>query len=270
MHPFVDRPTTHHGEPDGARRFLEPTADIASPFPSVFDTLPRLATQPRHPLGWRKAALLAGFLAVPAAGVAVARATTRWRGVLAGGVAALAIGAVRMELARWFTPEPAFDVERRIRDLELRRYPARIEASALVEDAALEAALDRGYSRLASFVYGASDTGEILERTMPVMSAMRDGHYAVSFVMPPGRTLDELPRPRHRGIELREVPARRVAALRFRGRFTRDNIAAHERVLLTQLVDTGLSARGSVTFAAFDAPVTLPALRRNELWIEIV
>jgi len=102
-----------------------------------------------------------------------------------------------------------------------------------------------------------------------VLAAMHEGHYHVSFVMPPGRSLDELPRPRHPGIELRTVPARRIAALRFRGRFTRDNIAKHERDLLEQLVDTGLAARGSVMFAAFDAPLTLPVLRRNELWIEL-
>ena len=44
----------------------------------------------------------------------------------------------------------------------------------------------------------------------------------------------------------------------------------YERELLTQLVDAGLSARGSVAFACYDSPTTLPFLRRNELWIEIV
>ena len=104
---------------------------------------------------------------------------------------------------------------------------------------------------------------------MPVLTAMRDGRYNVSFVMPPGRTITELPRPDHVGVELREVPARQIAALRFHGRFTRDNIAAHERTLMQQLIDAGLSARGSIAFAAFDSPATLPLLRRNELWIEL-
>jgi hypothetical protein len=258
MHPFADRPTT------------SPFVASFSSVPSVDDGAPP-ATQGRSALGWRNQLFLGSLLAVPAAaGIAVARATSRGRGILAGGLAALALGALRVELARWFTPEPAFAVEATIANLELRRYPARIEAVATVGDIALEAALDHGYSRLASYCYGANYRGELLKRTMPILTAMQDGRYSVAFVMPPGLALQELPRPSHPGVELRQVPARRLAVLRFRGRFTRDNIAAHERILLAQLVDAGLSARGSVTFAAFDTPATLPLLRRNELWIEIV
>jgi hypothetical protein len=249
----------------------EDTANIVGTLPSVFEHFPRPSTQARHAVRWRKLALLGTFLAAPAAaGVLCARASTRRRGILAGSGAALALAALRVQLARWFTPEPAYDADGKLASLELRRYPARIEASTEVDDVALESALDHGYGRLACYVCGANQTGENLARTTPILTAMRDGRYTVAFVMPPGRELAELPRPDHPGVLLREVPARMMAALRFRGRFTRDNIARHERRLLQQLVDNGLSARGSVTFAAFDSPLTIPVLRRNELWIEIV
>ncbi|HEU4726984.1 MAG TPA: heme-binding protein [Kofleriaceae bacterium] len=255
MNPFVD----------------ESTANVVGSLPSVFDHFPRARTQARHPARWRKLGWLASFLAVPAAaGFAYSRSTTLRRGVLAGGLTALALGALRFELARWFTPEPAFQPEGKIGDLEIRRYATRVEACAEVDRPVLEQALDQGYTRLAEFVCGANQSRQILQRTVPVLIAMRDGRYTVSFVMPPGRDIASLPRPTHPAIELREVPSRTIAALRFRGRFTRDNIAAHERDLLQQLVDSGLSARGSVAFAAFDSPATLPLLRRNELWIEIV
>jgi hypothetical protein len=248
----------------------EPTANVGT-LPSIFEHFPRAATQAHRSLTWRKLTWLTTLVAVPAAtGLAFARARTRTRGIIAGGLTALALGALRVELARWFTPEPAFRTEGTFGELELRRYEARVEASAEVDVPVLELALDRGYGRLACYVYGQNTEGELLKRTMPVLTAMHDGRYAVSFVMPPGRDLASLPRPTHPGVELREVPARTIAALRFRGRFTRDNIAAHERRLLNQLIDAGLSARGSVGFAAFDSPATLPILRRNELWIEVV
>jgi hypothetical protein len=190
--------------------------------------------------------------------------------VVLGGLTALGLGIARVELARLFVPEPTFERLGRIADLEIRRYPAMVEASCVVPDAELHSALDRGYGRLACFVYGANAASETIARTAPVMLAMADGHYAVSFVMPPGRTIGELPAPSHPGVELREVPERAVAVLRFRGRSTRDNIAKHERVLLEQLIEAGLAARGSIVFAAFDSPATLPVLRRNELWIELV
>jgi len=247
-------------------------ANVAGPAPTVFDTLPSSpATQARSSTSWRRAAVWASLAAAPAAtGYLVGRLTSRRLGLVAGGLTAFAIGALRVELARWFTPEPAFHAEGELGDLELRHYPARIEARAVVANPGLEAALDHGYSRLACYLYGANAAGEILTRTTPILTAMRNGMYEVSFVMPPGRALDTLPAPSHPGIELREVPAHRVAVLPFRGRFTRDNVASHERALLQRLVDTGLAARGSVSFAAFDSPATLPALRRNELWIEIL
>jgi SOUL heme-binding protein len=203
------------------------------------------------------------------AGFAFGHLTTRRGGLVVGGLTALAIGALRVELARWFTPEPAFDVEGKIGALELRLYHPRVEASIQVDEPSLEEALRHGYRLLAGYAAGNNDLIEGIRRTTPILIAMREGRYTVSFVMPPGRGLGKLPWPDHPAIELREVPERRIAALRFRGRFTHDNIAAHERVLLRQLIDTGLAARGSVAFAAFDSPATLPFLRRNELWIDL-
>lgn len=249
------------------------SANVAGPEPTVFDPLPDSLhpTQARRSVSWRRAAIWASLAAAPvAAGYVVSRLRSRRAGLVAGGLTAFAIGALRVELARWFTPEPAFHPEGELGDLELRHYPARIEARAVVANPGLEAALDAGYGRLASFRYGGNAGNEVIARTTPVLTAMHNGMYEVSFVMPPGRALETLPQPSHPGIELREIPAHRVAVLPFRGRFTRDNVASHERALLQRLVDTGLVARGSVSFAAFDSPATLPLLRRNELWIEIL
>jgi hypothetical protein len=255
MDTFVDEPTARfvarHTLDDAAR--LEPTVTQA------------------HPIGgWRKAALFASLLAVPAAaGIAYARAHPR-RGLLSAGLTALALGALRIELARWFTPEPAFRAAGKTGELELRTCSARVEAVTEIEDSTLEAALDHGYSRLVSYLCGANHRRELLSRTMPVLTAMREGRYTVAFVMPPGRSLSDLPRPEHRGVALREIPEHTIAALRFRGRFTRANVAAHERALLRHIVDAGLATRGSIAFAAYDTPLTHPLLRRNELWIETV
>jgi hypothetical protein len=255
MDTFIDEPTGRY-----VTRPSEVEAANLSP----------AATQARPLAGWRRAALIAGLVVVPAAaGVACAWTRPR-RGLLAGGLTALALAALRLELARWFTPEPAFRSDGQMGDLELRQCAARIEAITEIEDSTLEAALDHGYGRLISYVCGANDRCELLPRTMPVLTAMRDGRYTVAFVMPPGRGLSDLPRPEHSGVSLREVPAHTIAALRFRGRFTRENVAAHERALLRHLVDAGLATRGSIAFAAYDSPLTLPVLRRNEVWIETV
>ncbi|HEX2692080.1 MAG TPA: heme-binding protein [Kofleriaceae bacterium] len=218
----------------------------------------------------RTPALPVSLLAPAAANALSSGPTTRRRGILAAGMAALRLGTLRVQLARWLSFEPAFVLQGKAGDVELRRYDALIEACARVDDVTLEEAIDHGYGRLAGYICGDNQTGELLARTTPILTAMRDGCYTISFVMPSGRTLDGLPRPDHPGIELRMVPPRGIAALRFHGRCTRDNIAAHERVLLCELFHAGFSARGSISLASFDAPATLPILHRNELWIEVI
>jgi len=188
-------------------------------------------------------------------------------GLAARGLARLE--RLQVELARWFTPELDFELEHKIGDFELRRYHARVAACTLVDDPALAPALDHGYTRLASYLCGANRTDEVIERIMPILIAMQDGFYAVSFAMPPGRTLEELPQPEHPCIELRKIAAREIAALRFRGPVTADNLAAHQGRLLLQVQEARRTAHGSITLACFHSVTTLPILHRNELWVEI-
>ena len=240
------------------------------PLPSFLDHFPKPATQPNHVTKRRNLGLAAGIGAIAVgAGVAAALGGGK-RSLLVGGAAALALGALRWQLARWFTESPAFEVEGRKAGLEMRRYPYRIEAHATVEEQDIEAALDRGFGRLACYIFGSNTAGEELAMTTPVVATMRDGAFTVAFVMPPGRRFDSLPSPEDGRVILREIPERRIAALQFRGPLTTRNIEKHERLLLRALVDAGLSAKGSISFAGYDAPWTLPMLRRNEIWIEIV
>ncbi len=250
---------------------MQPAQDhVQAPLPSIFDHFPRVATLPKHEIRRRTNGLYLGLVGIAAgAGVAYALGAKK-TAILAGGVAALALGGLRVQLARWFTESPAYDVEQAIGDLEIRRYPVRIEARAAIDEHDFEAVLDRGYGRLACYIYGANGASEDLAMTTPVVTTMHDGVYSMAFGMPPGRALSTLPRPDDPRIELREVSERKIAAIKFRGQFTRDNVERHERQLLKLLVDAGLSARGSVAFAAYDSPFTAPFLRRNELWIEVL
>jgi hypothetical protein len=179
--------------------------------------------------------------------------------------------AARWQLARWFTETPAYEALGRTGLIELRRYPFRIEARCEVTDAHdLEDALERGYSRLECFVYGANEDREEIECVTPVLTSMKDGVFRTSFVMPPHRSVASLPQPDDMRVDLREVPERRIAVYPFRGRYTKENFMWQERKFLRALVDAGLVAKGSVTLATYDSPTTLPALRKNELWIEVI
>ena len=248
------------------RSLYEPAT---SSLPSIFGRFPPVTTQGQAVVHPRKLAFRGSLLAIPlAAGIGWALRSRR-AGLAAGGLAALALGALRWQMSRWFCETPVYTVDGRIGDLELRSYPTQIEARAQLEARRFEEALDLGFGRLACYVFGANAADEDIRLTTPVVTSIHDGMYTMSIAMPPGRPLTSLPEPDDPRVVLREAPVRRCAALGFSGRFTRENVSRHERRLLREVLDLGLVTRGSVAFAMYDSPATLPFLRRNEVWLEI-
>jgi hypothetical protein len=93
--------------------------------------------------------------------------------------------------------------------------------------------------------------------------------FTVTFTMPKERSTGSLPVPDDSRVRLRSVPPRRVAVLRYTGRYTARRVAEKSRVLLEAVEAAGLRTRGEPEFAGYDPPSTLPWLRRNEIWIEL-
>jgi hypothetical protein len=229
-----------------------------------------VSTEGKAPSFAKRAGAWIGALAGPAAiGAAVGLLTRSKRaGAIAGGATALALAAVRTQLERMFTVEPDYDVHRSVGPLELRLYTPRIEARTRVDANTFDGALDEGYGRLCSYLHGANASHEKLRRVTPVVVG-REGGYYVGMAMPPGRTIDTLPRPDHDRVRLHHVPARRVAVMCFSGGMSHDRAVDHEREVLRRVRDAGLHPIGIPVHAVFDPPWTLPFLRRNEVWVEL-
>ena len=184
----------------------------------------------------------------------------------------LGFALVRWQLARFFTEQAPYQVERRIGEIEVRRYAPTVRAETTLADTTWSDALDQGFERIAGYIFGANQQDSRVEMTAPVLAQVGESDRAdrnVSFIMPSNRPLDTLPIPRDSRVHLRAAPPRRMAALPFRGRYG-GTLPAQKRAELLQLVHAaGLSARGDVEFAGYDAPSTLPVLRRNEVLVEI-
>jgi hypothetical protein len=80
------------------------------------------------------------------------RTYPRWLWALGGALGAATLA--RWQLARWFTQQPRYDVERRLGDLEIRVYDAGWVAETTVRDATWEEALREGFRRLARYILG--------------------------------------------------------------------------------------------------------------------
>ena len=87
--------------------------------------------------------------------------------------------------------------------------------------------------------------------------------------MPSAYRLEDLPAPADDGVRLRELPARRVAAVRFSGRTDDQMIAEQEQRLRNWMLRRKLEPAGAAVYAYYNDPFTPGFLRRNEIIIPI-
>jgi effector-binding domain-containing protein len=111
---------------------------------------------------------------------------------------------------------------------------------------------------------------EKIEMTAPVNQVRTsDGVWLVSFVMPKSYTLETLPVPNDPEVYFKTVPARKVMAIRFSGRWTETSFTQHESKLLAAVKKNGLKSTGSPWTARYDPPFMPGFMRRNEVMIEL-
>ncbi|WP_118858145.1 SOUL family heme-binding protein [Sphingomonas mesophila] len=197
--------------------------------------------------------------------------------VLGAALAGAAIYFVREKA----TPGPDYRVLVSDGDFEIRAYPPIIVAEAAVQGERKEA-LNRGFELLASYIFDKS-AGEPIGMTVPVLQDSGNpmasdpplfddevaGGWRVRFVMPEGRTLADLPEP-PAGIELRELPARRVGAVRFSGLARDEALVAEEDRLRGWLARHGEScSTAEPEYAFYNSPMIPPPLKRNEVLLPL-
>jgi hypothetical protein len=191
---------------------------------------------------------------------------------LAALVGSIGASLMRWQMARWVTETARYRVELSEGDFEVRQYASRVQAETVINAAPWQRSLDDGFHRLAGYIFGDNEGQHKIAMTAPVtvtLGAVDRSTRTVSFKMPDRYPLEALPAPDDRRIALRRVPARRVAVLTFSGRYGKALPNRQRMQLLTRVRNARLLPIGDVTFAGYDAPWTLPFLRRNEVMVEV-
>lgn len=170
---------------------------------------------------------------------------------------------------------------------ELRDYPALVVAE-ITHTGTRQAASSRSFRRLAAYIFAQDRPagGERIAMTSPVFQdrAPQDEKIAMTapvmeeqvakdswrmrFVMPSKYTLDTLPEP-PADIGLTEIPARRMATVRFAGNASAEDLSEMEQMLAEWIEAQGLRAKGTFEYAFYNAPMVPGPLRRNEVMIEV-
>lgn len=191
----------------------------------------------------------------------------RW---IAAGLGLAAIGVAAVYAQSRNTEEPEFALVRADGDFELRDYPALVVAE-VTSSGDRQRASGASFRRLAAYIFAQDrpQGGESIAMTAPVLQQETSpGAWQMRFVMPAKYTLASLP-PAPADIALTQVPRRRMAAVRFSGNGSQNDLAAREAQLRRWLAEQGIEAAGEAEFAFYDAPMVPGPLRRNEVLIPV-
>ena len=181
------------------------------------------------------------------------------------------------------TEEPKFAVEIKKDEYEIRKYGATLVAETEVE-AEFDDAGNRAFRILADYIFGKNKTktkidmtapvsqtskSEKIEMTAPVSLSKAERGFRVQFTMPSSFTMATLPEPIDPRVQLREIPERRVAVLRYSGSWSQTRYEGKLKTLKEALAADGVKTIGEPIFARFNSPFQIWFLRRNEIWIEV-
>lgn len=185
------------------------------------------------------------------------------------------------------TEEQKYIIEKTFPDFEIRRYEPCVLADVTVS-ADFQSAGSIAFRSLIGYISGSNEpnkkiamTSPVIQETdssasstkiamtSPVIQESTKDSQVISFVMPAGMTLSDMPLPTNAKVTLRQLPEQLVAVSKFTGRWTE---AAYDRQLAQlrqRLNSTGIAESGSPRFARFDPPWTPWFMRRNEIQIPI-
>ena len=179
--------------------------------------------------------------------------------------------------------EAPYTVLKTDRMFQLRAYAPQVLAETFV-DGDLEEAGNKSFNALFRYISGENHSrGKIamtapvaqersrekIAMTAPVSQERIQGKWAVSFIMPATKSLETLPDPEDLKVVLRQVPARRMAAVRYSGFWDEKGYLRYKNELEAWIQAKGLAIAGDPIWARYNSPFTPWFLRRNEILVPV-
>ncbi len=205
--------------------------------------------------------------------------------VFLGGVGLAAAAAGAWLYFTHNVEQPKYRVVTQDGSIEVRDYLSLVVAE-VERRGGRKAAVSAGFSPLASYIFAKERSGDSIAMTAPVTQSRMPiamtapvtqtrsdeaggDTWIVRFIMPAEYSLESLPKPANADVSLKDMPAKRRAAIRFSGVATDDLIARQEAKLRAWLEKQGLAHDGEATYAYYNDPFTPGPLRRNEVLLDL-
>lgn len=172
---------------------------------------------------------------------------------------------------RAVTDSVEYEVEKVEDRIEIRRYPMILLATVYGQSENV------AFSILFDYIAGNNKSKRKISMTAPVISSEKiamtapviSDERSFSFAMPTSYNLETIPEPIDTRARIEEVPARRVAVIRFRGYASERAVKLKTAELMAFIKRLDLRTKGKPFLMRYNPPFTPGFLRRNEVGLEI-
>lgn len=151
---------------------------------------------------------------------------------------------------------------------EIRYYP--VATLAVISEASnsYKELGNKGFRKLAGFIFGGNDANQSIAMTSPVHMEMSDSSGSMAFVLPKSYNKDNLPKPNDSTIEIKTTTEEYVAALEFGGFANTKKINEHIEILKQLLLVNNIKSIGNYRYLGYNPPYQLFG-RKNEIVVPI-
>ena len=166
------------------------------------------------------------------------------------------------------TQRQEFKVLRTYRDFELREYlPCVLAEVKIAADYASAGTM--AFGSLFQYISKGNKSSKQIAMTAPVIAAQKAdaNEWFVSFVMPAGSTLADMPDPNDPRVVLRELGAEICIAASFKGRATEELAQRKEADLRAAAMKENIQVSDETRICRFDPPLKPGILQYNEIVI---
>jgi hypothetical protein len=178
----------------------------------------------------------------------------------------LFIFQVYTSMATTATKEQPYKVIRTEKDFEIRFYPPATMATIRSSARTYKELSGPGFRKLAGYIFGGNEKETKIAMTTPVHMDINDSLSSMSFVMPEGYSLANLPKPKDAQVELVTTEGEFVAAIRFSA--SDKDIKSNRLKLENALKAASVTHKGNFRFLGYNPPYQLFG-RRNEVVVTV-
>ena len=163
------------------------------------------------------------------------------------------------------TEEQPYDVVAKLPGFEVRHYPKYVLVQVKTTGE-FESAASRAFRPLVNYISGRNKDQTKFAMTAPVIHAPNKTatEHAVSFVLPAGTSIKDIPLPLDAEVKCIEVAPHYAAAIKFRGLASYQHFNTLGKQLKNAVESAGLTTVGDPYYARFEPPWKPGFLRHNE------